>query len=328
MKFVHAALAAALMFSHGSDGWAANPPVTALTFSADGQTLVAATQKGLASYNWPDLRVDRRVSFTTSSDSALSRIDHIHDIKFAPSGKLLAIAGGSPSESGSVITLSWPELNRLDEHEIHSDSIMSIRWRNSEQIATAGMDHAIFLSDLQNAETRLSLEGHSKGVTSICFLMNGGLVVSGALDHSIRVWETNSGQLLRSLSHHTGPINDIAKHPSHQPSPMIASASSDQTVRFWQPSIGRMVRFCRLSAEPIVIDWIPNGEALAVGCVDGSLHLINPDTAKIIKTVRTNLGWIFSMAIHPNDGSVALGGSNGMIQREQLDHPSQKSIVP
>ena len=37
---------------------------------------------------------------------------------------------------------------------------------------------------------------------------------------------------------------------------MVASASADRTIRIWQPTIGRLVRYVRLEAEPLSIAWL------------------------------------------------------------------------
>ena len=74
---------------------------------------------------------------------------------------------------------------------------------------------------------------------------------------------------VRILDNHTGTIRDLATRPGDHAVPYLASASADKTVRIWQPSIGRLVRFVRLPAEPLAIAWTSDGKRLAASCIDG-----------------------------------------------------------
>jgi WD40 repeat protein len=88
----------------------------------------------------------------------------------------------------------------------------------------------------------------------------------------------------------------------------------DKTVRLWQPSIGRLVRFARLPVEPTSIAWSRDGERLAVGGADGKLRIINPNNVEIEQTFDAIDGWIFEIA-SASDGSFAVGGTAGVIKR-------------
>ena len=72
---------------------AAEPPVTALVFAPDGTALIAGSEAGVTIYSWPDLKRLRDLD---------SVVDDVHDLRFAPNGKYLAVAGGVPAESGGV----------------------------------------------------------------------------------------------------------------------------------------------------------------------------------------------------------------------------------
>ena len=87
------------------------------------------------------------------------------------------------------------------------------------------------------------------------------------------------------------------------------------TVRLWQPTIGRMVRFTRVDAAPLAICWLPNGTQLVVSCTDGHVRWIDPDDARIIKNQPALDGWAYAIAAHPTDGSLAVGGRNGQLVR-------------
>ena len=96
---------------------------------------------------------------------------------------------------------------------------------------------------------------------------------------------------------------------------MVASAASDRTIRFWQPTIGRMVRYVRLEAEPLNIAWLPDGLRLVACCVDGRVHVVDADEVQVTQTLPAIQGWAYAMAVHPSDGSFVVGGGDGQLRR-------------
>jgi WD40 repeat protein len=109
--------------------------------------------------------------------------------------------------------------------------------------------------------------------------------------------------------------------PSHDGLPMVASAAADRTIRFWQPTIGRMVRYIRLDAEPLEIAWLNDGTQLVAACVDGRIRVINADEVKVIRTLPAIEGWAYSIAVHSSGGSIAVAGTNGQIRHIELRLP-------
>ena len=96
---------------------------------------------------------------------------------------------------------------------------------------------------------------------------------------------------------------------------MVASAAGDRSVRFWQPTIGRMVRYARLVAEPLDIAWLNDGSRVVVVCDDGRLRVIDSETVEVTLDIPAVAGWAYSLAVHPTDGSVVVGGVNGQVRR-------------
>ena len=96
---------------------------------------------------------------------------------------------------------------------------------------------------------------------------------------------------------------------------MIASVSDDRTVRLWQPTIGRMVRFAQLDSTPLVVDWLTDGTYAVVASADGHVRLIDPDTVEVIQDLPAVTGWAYSLGVHPTDGSLLIGGREGQLSR-------------
>ena len=83
----------------------------------------------------------------------------------------------------------------------------------------------------------------SEEVDACAVSLDGRIVVSGSVDRSLKVWNTATGALTRTLTQHTESVHALAVRAGS--GFYCASGSEDRTVRIWQPQIGRMVRIVR-----------------------------------------------------------------------------------
>lgn len=282
------------------------PPITSLAFSPDGKSVVACSQAGLHVYDWPALNLQKIIK---------GQANNIHDIAFSPDGNQLAVGGGNPATEGIVEIFSWPEVKSLRVLKKHHDSVTAVAWRDASSLASASLDRRIILWDLRTGTPTQELQGHSKGVSSLCFLNDKEILVSTGIDQSVRVWDLTSGELSRSMNNHTLPVHDLALRPGEVGLPVIVSAGDDRTVRFWQPTIGRMVKFARLKVAPLDVVWLEDGSKVAASCVDGCVRIIDPDLVEVTDEIPALNGWAYSLSVHPTDGSIVIGGQNGQIKR-------------
>ena len=285
---------------------AAEPPVAAIAFAPDGQSVVVGSQAGLAVHGWPKLEL-RKILATV--------VVNVHDLAFSPNGESLAVAGGIPSEEGLVEIFAWTKGESLYVCKGHEDSVLAVAWKSDSSFATASLDHEVVLWDAQTRKPVQRLEGHSRGVSALCFLSKGQLLISGSIDQNLRVWNTESAEMVRTLNNHTREVHQLALRPHVSGLPMIASVSDDRTFRLWQPSIGRMVRFAQLKSTPLAVAWLPDGSQAAVACTDGRVRLIDPDTAEVVEDLPAVDGWAYSLGVHPTDGSLLVGGRKGQLKR-------------
>ena len=282
------------------------PPITSLAFSPDGNSVVACSQAGLHVHDFPTLSLQRTIEVSAHN---------IHDLAFSPNGDQLAIGGGNPAIEGIIEIFSWPEGKSLRVLKEHQDSVTAVAWRDASSLASASLDRRIIVWDLPTGTAIQQLEGHSKGVSSVCFLSDKDILVSTGIDQSVRVWDLTSGGLIRSMNNHTLPVHDLALRPSDAGLPVIVSAGDDRTVRFWQPTIGRMVKFARLEEAPLDTAWLHDGSKVVAVCTDGAVRFVDPDSVEVTSEIHALKGWAYSLAVHPTDDSVVVGGQNGQVRR-------------
>ncbi len=238
-------------------------------------------------------------------------LEKISAIKLSPDKKWLAIAGGSPAESGTVELFRVSDFVSAKRFEWGDDVATDIVWQSNTLLASCNMRGTCCRLDVNGKKNIDVVKVHSKPAMAIARFSETRLVSSGA-DGVLKTW-TDPNQVVRSLNNHTSAVNDLALRPSSLPAEqaMIASASDDGTVRFWQPSIGRMVRFVRLKSRPTCLAWNRDGSFVVSGCKDGTLHLIDVNHAKSLTQFKIK-GWIHCVAISEDGATVFAGTEQGL----------------
>lgn len=65
-----------------------------------------------------------------------------------------------------------------------------------------------------------------------CFsTVQGKWIISGSEDNRLLIWDLNTGQVVKKLAGHTGPVLCCDAHPSKQ---IFVSGSLDKKVKIWR----------------------------------------------------------------------------------------------
>ena len=300
----------------------AQSPITSIALSDDETQLVAASEGELQIREWPSLRV---------IDSHPTDIGRVQSLRFSPDGTRLLVVGGIPSEQGRWNVLTWPELETVCFNADHRDVIQAATWISDQRFVTASSDKVAIEWQLQGRDgvlKRRSFTGHSRRALAVAYVPRANLLVTAGVDQSLRVWPIdddpgldplprNISRSVRVLDNHTAPVHDLAVRPGEHRLPYLASAAEDKTVRIWQPTIGRLVRFAKLPTEAIAISWSHDGQSIAVGCTDGRLRVVDANRVAVQQTIDAFDGWLYAVQT-ARDGSVAVGGTGGQLRRLQV----------
>ena len=295
------------------------PPVTALAFSPAGTALLVGSQRGIEERTWPALGKQRRIE---------TSLRHVHDLAFAPSGKLFAAGGGKPAQEGAIELFEWPPGTGVKSLVCHADLVMAVVFSaDSRLLATASHDRTVGVIDPAGGKLLRRLEGHSRAVLAAAFLPGGTTLVTAGVDRSVRVWDAETGALLRALENHTDAVLDLAATAAlDAESPArVVSVGEDRTLRFWEPDRGRLVRFARLPATPLAVVWNSARRAAIASCSDGKLRAVDFETAAVAVETAALEGLAYSIAVHPESGDCAVGGERGQLLRVALKAATRTS---
>jgi WD40 repeat protein len=80
----------------------------------------------------------------------------------------------------------------------------------------------------------LTLQRHTNRVSGVAYSPDGKHLATGSRDHTVKVWDAETGEELLSLDGHSRDVWGVAYSPDGK---HIASASSDHTVRVWDVAL-------------------------------------------------------------------------------------------
>ena len=107
-------------------------------------------------------------------------------------------------------------------------------------MASGGLDHKIYLWDLERGGQKLQIQNSDEevpdkgSVYALC--ANDSLIANGGPESVVKIWDTRSGKRVTKFVGHTDNIRSVL---ISQDSDTIMTASSDQTVKVWSMTAGR-----------------------------------------------------------------------------------------
>ena len=144
------------------------------------------------------------------------------------------------------------------------------------------VDEGVLLSALMSRRDSLKIIDQQAEVLSAVFSPDGRRILSGSADQSVRLWDADTGQPIRTLEGHTGPVNSVAfSRDGHR----IVSGSDDQTVRLWDADTGQPIRTLVGNTHAVrSVAFSPDGRRIASGGQDKTVRLWDADTGVEIGT--------------------------------------------
>lgn len=123
----------------------------------------------------------------------------------------------------------------------HHNYVYSLAFSPKGNMLVSGSyDEAVFIWDVRAARVMKSLPAHSDPVSGVDFVHDGTLIASCAEDGLIRVWDTATGQCLRTLVHEDrAPVMAVRFAPNGK---FVLASTADSCMRLWDYVDGRAVK--------------------------------------------------------------------------------------
>jgi aspartate 1-decarboxylase len=150
---------------------------------------------------------------------------------------------------------------------------------------------------------------HMGSVLSVAISPDGHTLVSGSDDKTIKVWNLQSGKLLRTLAGHGGVVFSVAISPDGH---TLVSGSGDKTIKVWNLQNGELLRTLAGHGDRVrSVAISPDGHTLVSGSGDLTIWVWNLQSGELLRALAGHGGWIDKrvlVAISP-DGHTLVSGS-------------------
>jgi WD40 repeat protein/serine/threonine protein kinase len=286
-----------------------------VAFSPDGKRLASSSD------DWKVKVWDAASGLETQT--LIGHTDSVWSIAFSPDGKRLASAGAD-STVRVWDAMSGQEIGKLKGP---TKLVFSVAFSpDGKRLAAGSMDETVTVWDLSpgpsptsggergGVHEPITLHGHSESVLSVAFSPDGKWLASASHDGTIKLWDSMSGQLIRTFLGHSRAVNCVVFSPEGN---RLASASADATVRIWGATSGQQMQ--RLEGHTFDVNCVvfsPDGKRLAsaAASVDKTVKVWDTISGQETLTFKGhNLGFP-GVAFSPDGQRLAAASFDGTVR--------------
>jgi WD40 repeat protein len=163
-----------------------------------------------------------------------------------------------------------------------------------------------------NYELVKTLTGHQDSVNSVVISPDGGTVVSGSDDKTIKIWDLNTGDLKQTLTNHKSSVYSVAISPDCN---TVVSGSEDKTIKIWDLNTGDLKQTLtgrKSSVYSVVIS--PDCNTVISGSSDKTIKIWDLNTGDLKQTLTGHQDSVWSVAISSDNDTIVSGNNDKTIK--------------
>lgn len=157
------------------------------------------------------------------------------------------------------------------------------------------------------------LEGHSGKVWSAAFSPDGKYVATVSDDKKIRIWDSYSGQLVKSpLEVHAAWVRSVDFSPDGQ---YLAAASGDQTVSIWNTATWQNVLTLRGHLSSVwSVGFSPDSQRIVTASEDKTIKIWDVQTGHTLSTLQGHTNRVNFAMFSPDGKRIASASDDRTVR--------------
>jgi WD40 repeat protein len=183
---------------------------------------------------------------------------------------------------------------------------------NGQLMISCGPSDAT-LWDIRKGKRIRSLVGHQHGrIWTAAFSPHEPIVVTGSTDKTIKAWNIESGDCLRTFSGHVERVKSVAFHPAGK---IIASGSGDRRIKLWNLDTGECLQTLKGHVDAISsLMFSPDGTLLVSSSFDRTIKIWQMSSGLCLHTLQGHTGIVWAAVFSPDGTTLVSGGDDNSIR--------------
>jgi len=182
---------------------------------------------------------------------------------------------------------------------------------DSQKCVSAGYGIRIWM--LEDG-TEISAFKHPEWIFAIAVTPDGKWVVSGSSEHTLKVWELESGRLLGSFGDFRDPSSWVRAIVITPDGRKVISAGLDKTIKIWDLRSGRELGILKAHQEQInALIISPDGKTLYSASHDKTIKIWQTDTWQESLTIQGHLAPVRAIALATLKGRLVSVSDDGTV---------------
>lgn len=183
----------------------------------------------------------------------------------------------------------------------HNASILCLQY-DEDILVTGSSDSTCIVHSIKDGYTPIMrLNRHTLAVLDLAF--DKTHIVTCSKDMTICVWDRNTGQLLKSLLGHTGPVNAIQLRGNS-----VVSCSGDTRVKLWNIDTGKVVREFRGHTKGLACSqFSEDSKLIASAGNDKTIRIWDANTGECLRQIPAHDNLVRSLHVDSVSGRLVSG---------------------
>jgi WD40 repeat protein len=235
----------------------------------------------------------------------------VHRLAFSPDSKLLA----SGTTHNDQLVLLWDPAGgkkiRTLRGQLNGTTGLAFS-PDGKRLASSGWD-TILVSAIDTGKEYLRISLQPEQALAVAYSPDGRLLASGSsgssdplvrLRPAVLLWDAASGKRVRELLGHEQGVSGVVFSPDGK---LLASISSDSTLRLWEAATGKEVRCLHLDGSGTAVAFSPDGKILAAKTQHGPISLSDVAGGRVLRLLPDSAA-TEGLAFAPDGKTLAAGG--------------------